>query len=98
MNLVAPEIVRPATGTHPASGQRLVERLLYTHLAHENTTVDQPSAGTLFCIAKSHALAEYALAGMDNRRFVSKYQLELKPEDLQRYFDEQRQLLEAGEA
>jgi hypothetical protein len=36
---------------------------------------------------------------MDNRLFVSKYQLKLpKPEELQRYIDEQRRLLEADEA
>jgi hypothetical protein len=40
---------------------------------------------------------EYALAGMDNRLFVSKYQLELpKPEILQRYLAEQRHVLENG--
>lgn len=40
---------------------------------------------------------EYALAGMDNRLFVSKYQLELpEPETLKRYLDEQRRMLENG--
>ena len=42
-------------------------------------------------------LVEYALAGMDNRIFVSKYQLQLpKPDELQRYIEEQRRLLETG--
>jgi predicted nuclease of restriction endonuclease-like (RecB) superfamily len=67
--------------------------------AHEMTAGDQPPVGILLCTGKNHALVEYALAGMDNRLFVSKYQLELpKPEELQRYIDEQRRLLEAGEA
>jgi hypothetical protein len=62
------------------------------------TAGDQPPVGILLCTGKNHALVEYALAGMDNRLFVSKYQLELpKPEELQRYIDEQRRLLEAGE-
>ena len=63
--------------------------------AHEMTAGDQPPVGILLCTGKNHALVEYALAGLDNRLFVSKYQLELpRPEDLQRYIDEQRRLLE----
>jgi predicted nuclease of restriction endonuclease-like (RecB) superfamily len=66
--------------------------------AHEMNEGDQPPVGILLCTGKNHALVEYALAGMDNRLFVSKYQLELpKPEDLQRYLDEQCRLLEGGE-
>lgn len=39
---------------------------------------------------KNHALAEYALAGLDNNLFVSKYLLELpKKEEMQRFIDEQ---------
>jgi hypothetical protein len=65
--------------------------------AQEMTSGDQPPIRILLCTGKNRALAEYALAGMDNRLFVSKYQLELpKPEDLQRYLDEQRGLLEGG--
>jgi predicted nuclease of restriction endonuclease-like (RecB) superfamily len=46
---------------------------------------DNPPVGILLCAQKDHALAEYALGGMDNRLFVSKYQLHLpKPEQLQR--------------
>ncbi|MBI4318078.1 MAG: DUF1016 family protein [Chloroflexi bacterium] len=63
--------------------------------AREMTAGDQPPVGILLCTGKNHVLVEYALAGLDNRLFVSKYQLELpKPEDLQRYIDEQRRLLE----
>ena len=41
--------------------------------------------GILLYTGKDHALVEYALAGMDNNLFVSKYQLELpKKEDMQR--------------
>ena len=65
--------------------------------AHEMTAGDQPPVGILLCTGKNHALVQYALAGLDNRLFVSKYQLELpKPEALQRYLDEQRRLLEEG--
>jgi len=68
----------------------------YYH-THEMTEGDQPPIGILLCTGKNHALVEYALAGMDNRLFVSKYQLELpKPEELQRYIEEQRRFLERG--
>ena len=38
---------------------------------------DNPPIGILLCTQKDHALVEYALAGMDNKLFVSKYQLHL---------------------
>jgi len=38
---------------------------------------DNPPIGILLCAAKDHALVEYALAGIDNQLFVSKYQLHL---------------------
>ena len=38
---------------------------------------DNPPIGILLCARKNHALVEYALAGMDNQLFVSKYQLHL---------------------
>ncbi|MCC5848046.1 MAG: DUF1016 family protein [Verrucomicrobia bacterium] len=54
------------------------------------TEGDNPPVGLLLCTDKNHALAEYALAGMDNQLFVSKYQLELpKKEEMQRFIDAQ---------
>jgi hypothetical protein len=54
------------------------------------TDGDNPPVGILLCTHKDHALVEYALAGMDNHLFVSKYQLELpKPEEMQHFLDEQ---------
>jgi hypothetical protein len=38
---------------------------------------DNPPVGLLLCTRKNHALMEYALAGMDNALFVSRYQLVL---------------------
>ncbi|MCB1810865.1 MAG: DUF1016 family protein [Candidatus Competibacteraceae bacterium] len=56
---------------------------------------DNPPIGILLCTDKNHALAEYALAGMDNQLFVSKYQLELpRKEDMQRFIDEQLQAVD----
>ena len=55
---------------------------------------DNPPIGILLCTEKDHALVEYALAGMDNGHFISKYLLELpKKEDMQAYI-EQRILAE----
>ena len=57
---------------------------------HMMTEGDNPPIGILLCTDKNHALAEYALAGMDNQLFVAKYQLELpKKEEMQRFIDEQ---------
>jgi predicted nuclease of restriction endonuclease-like (RecB) superfamily len=50
---------------------------------------DNPPIGILLCAQKDHALVEYALAGMDNRLFVSKYKLELpKKEEIKRFLEE----------
>lgn len=56
---------------------------------------DGPPIGILLCTQKDHALVEYALAGMDNQLFVSKYQLHLPDrEQLQRELE--RTLEEEG--
>ena len=58
---------------------------------------DNPPIGILLCTHKKHSLAEFALAGMDNQLFVSKYQLELpKREEIERFLAEK--LREAGVA
>ena len=79
--------------THEHIGQ--LNTYVTYYRTHEMAEGDQPPIGILLCTGKNEALVEYALAGMDNRLFVSKYQLELpKTEILQRYLDEQRQALE----
>ena len=51
---------------------------------------DNPPVGILLCTKRNQTLVEYALAGMDNGLFVSKYQIELpKKEDMQRFIEEQ---------
>ena len=47
---------------------------------------DSPPIGILLCTQKNHALVEYALAGIDNRLFVSKYQLALPSKDDMQHF------------
>lgn len=83
-----------------------IERFSHENLGQLNTYVswyranmmadgDNPPIGILLCTDKNHALAEYALAGMDNQLFVSRYQLELpKKEEMQRFIDEQLQNLD----
>lgn len=57
---------------------------------HEQTEGDNPPVGILLCTQKNHALVEYALAGMDNQLFVSKYQLELPDKkQMQEFLEEQ---------
>ena len=51
---------------------------------------DNPPIGILLCTHKNHSLVEFALAGIDNQLFVSKYLLELpKKEEMQRFIEEQ---------
>jgi len=60
------------------------------------TAADNPPVGILLCTHKDHALVEYALADLDNRLFVSKYQLELPSrKEIQRFLE--AQLREAGD-
>lgn len=53
---------------------------------------DNPPFGILLCTHKKHSLVEFALAGMDNQLFVSKYQLELpKREEIERFLTDKLQ-------
>ena len=64
----------------------------YVSWYHKNmmSKGDNPPVGILLCTQKEHALVEYALAGMNNRLFVSKYQLELpKKKEMERFLKEQ---------
>ena len=57
---------------------------------HAMTPGDNPPVGILLCTRKNHALVEYALAGMDNKLFVKKYQLELpKKEEIRKFLEAQ---------
>ncbi|MEA1928058.1 MAG: PDDEXK nuclease domain-containing protein [Candidatus Auribacterota bacterium] len=53
------------------------------------TDSDNPPVGILLCTQKDHALVEYAIAGMDNNLFVSRYQLQLPgKEEIKRFLEE----------
>jgi predicted nuclease of restriction endonuclease-like (RecB) superfamily len=54
------------------------------------TKNDNPPVGILLCTDKDNALVEYALAGMDDNIFVSKYMLELpKKEEMRKFIEKQ---------
>lgn len=57
---------------------------------HAMTAGDNLPVGILLCTSKNHAKVEYALAGMDNKLFVTKYQLELpKKEEIRKFLESQ---------
>ena len=85
-----------------------VDTFTHEHLGQLNTYVswyrknmmtdgDNPPVGLLLCTQKDHALVEYATASMDNRLFVSKYQLELPgKEELERFLQDKRREITEG--
>lgn len=86
-------------------------RFNHEHIGQLNTYVswyranmmspdDNPPIGILLCTKKDHALVEYALAGMNNDLFVSKYQLELpKKEAIEEFLTTQLETdRESGES
>ncbi len=57
---------------------------------HELAEGDNSPVGLLLCTRKNHALIEYALAGMDNKLFVSRYQVELpRKKELERLIEQE---------
>jgi len=74
--------------SHEAAGQ--LNTYVTWYARHMMSEGDNPPVGILLCTQKDHALAEYALAGMDNQLFVSRYQLELPSKEiLQRFLEQQ---------
>ena len=77
-----------AAFSHEAIGQ--LNTYVSWYRKHMMTEGDNPPIGILLCTQKDHALVEYALAGMENWIFVSKYLLELpKKEQMQQFIEEQ---------
>jgi len=82
--------------THENLGQ--LNTYVSWYRKNEMTEGDNPPVGILLCTDKDHTLVEYALAGMDNRLFVSKYQLELpKKEEMERFIATQLKEFGDGE-
>jgi predicted nuclease of restriction endonuclease-like (RecB) superfamily len=58
------------------------------YVKNEMSEGDNQPIGILLCSKKNNALVEYALAGMDNSLFVSKYMLELpKKDDMKKFLE-----------
>lgn len=74
--------------SHEAAGQ--LNTYVTWYARHMMSDGDNPPVGILLCTQKDHALVDYALAGMDNQLFVSRYQLELPSREvLQRFLEQQ---------
>ena len=85
-----------------------VDEFRHEHIGQLNTYVtwyhkhmmaegDNPPVGLLLCTQKDHVLVQFALAAVDNRLFVSKYQVELPSrEELQRFLEGKRRDLADG--
>jgi len=83
------------TFTHEHLGQ--LNTYVSWYCKHMMTEGDNPPVGLLLCTQKDHILVEYATANMDNRLFVSKYQLELpKKEELERFLQDKRREISEG--
>ena len=79
-----------------------VDKFTHEHIGQLNTYVtwyrehmmaegDNPPVGLLLCTDRDHNMVEYATASMDNRLFVSKYQLELpSKEELRKFLETMR--------
>ncbi len=84
------------------------DKFTHEHLGQLNTYVswyrknmmtdgDNPPVGLLLCTQKDHTLVEYATANMDNRLFVSRYQLELpRKEELEQFLRTKRREITEG--
>ena len=72
-----PRIVRTASAQ---SAQLLPTGGSY-YRQHQMTAGDQPPIGILLCTQKNHEMVQFALAGMANNLFVSRYQLGLPATD-----------------
>jgi hypothetical protein len=69
-----------------------LDKMNHEHVGQLNTYVnyykknemyvgDNPPVGLLLCTERNEALVEYALGGIDNQLFVSKYKLELPSQE-----------------
>ncbi len=70
---------------------------LYLNYLRENETLEgeAPPIGLILCAEKDDAVAHYALGGLSNTVFASRYKLELpEPDLLEREIEAERQRLE----
>jgi predicted nuclease of restriction endonuclease-like (RecB) superfamily len=85
--------VKIETFTHESVGQ--LNTYVSWYQKNMMTESDNPPIGILLCTGKNESLVEYALAGMDNNLFVSKYMLELpRTEDMRAFIEQQMKELD----
>lgn len=66
---------------------------------HQMVEGDHPPIGILLCTRKNHEMVEFALSGMNNTLFVSRYQLELPAkEEIAAFLHRALMELEGGDA
>ena len=65
--------------THEHVGQ--LNTYVSWYAANETTEGDSPPIGLLLCTEKDHTVVRYALAGMSNQLFVSRYRVALPTEE-----------------
>jgi predicted nuclease of restriction endonuclease-like (RecB) superfamily len=78
----------------PFTHENLGQLNTYVNWYRENIMAesDNPPIGLLLCTQKDHALAKYALAGIANQLFVSRYQLQLpRREEIEAFVEKQVQ-------
>ncbi len=65
--------------------------------AEESEPDEQPPIGLILCSDKNETHVEYALGGLDNQLFVSRYLLDLPSKDqLEAFVQQTRERLEEG--
>ncbi len=78
--------------THADSGQMNVYLNYYKE--HEMGSGDQPPVGIILCASHNESLVKYAIAGLPNKLFVSKYMINLpKEEELKKIIQEEKNKL-----
>jgi len=83
--------------THADAGQMN----MYLNYLRENETAEdeQPPVGLIFCAEKDEAVAHYALGGLTNKIFASRYKVQLPdPDVLTREIEAERRRLEQRRA
>jgi hypothetical protein len=70
---------------------------LYLNYLRDNATLEgeNPPIGLILCAEKDEAVAQYALGGLNNKMFASRYKLQLPdPKILKREIEAERRRLE----
>ena len=94
---ICPKNQRVAEGISRCSHENIGQLNSYVayFAKHEMSNGDNPPIGILLCTQKNNELVEYALAGMNQKLFVSKYQLELpSKQDMEKFIRQNRAELE----